>query len=135
MDESGFHYAMFIYRGGALLLLTTPQPLDEGRCRALLLSKLEALRLPPEACRVGFSRTVATRRQLDACVSQALQANRNNLSKQIGMLKGQAKKNPDQAAECEAKIQAITDQVNAEAEERNRRNRARRARTADDDVA
>lgn len=76
MDESGFHYAMFIYRGGALLLLTTPQPLDEGRCRALLLSKLEALRLPPEACRVGFSRTVATRRQLDACVSQALQANR-----------------------------------------------------------
>ncbi|MGM9593666.1 MAG: serine--tRNA ligase, partial [Candidatus Onthomonas sp.] len=50
--------------------------------------------------------------------AEALQANRNTLSKQIGMLKGQAKKNPDQTAECEAKIQAITDQVNAEAEER-----------------
>ena len=50
--------------------------------------------------------------------AEALQANRNTLSKQIGMLKGQAKKNPEKAEELEAQIQAITDQVNAEAEER-----------------
>ncbi len=50
--------------------------------------------------------------------AEALQANRNTLSKQIGMLKGQAKKNPDKAEELEAQIQAISDQVNAEAEER-----------------
>ena len=50
--------------------------------------------------------------------AETLQANRNTLSKQIGVLKGQAKKNPDQAAECEEKIAAITAQVNEEAEER-----------------
>ena len=50
--------------------------------------------------------------------AEALQANRNALSKQIGMLKGQAKKNPEKAAECEAQIEAISAQVNAEAEER-----------------
>ncbi|MBR1845637.1 MAG: serine--tRNA ligase, partial [Oscillospiraceae bacterium] len=50
--------------------------------------------------------------------AETLQANRNTLSKQIGVLKGQAKKNPDQAAACEEKIAAITAQVNAEAEER-----------------
>ena len=50
--------------------------------------------------------------------AEQLQANRNNLSKQIGQLKGQAKKNPDTAADCEAKIAAITDEVNKEAEER-----------------
>ena len=50
--------------------------------------------------------------------AEALQANRNTLSKQIGMLKGQSKKNPEKAEELEAQIQAITDQVNAEADER-----------------
>ena len=50
--------------------------------------------------------------------AEALQANRNALSKQIGMLKGQAKKNPELAEENEAKIAQITAQVNAESAER-----------------
>ncbi len=50
--------------------------------------------------------------------AEALQANRNSLSKQIGMLKGQAKREPARAAELEAQVDAITAQVNAEAEQR-----------------
>ncbi len=50
--------------------------------------------------------------------AETLQANRNALSKQIGMLKGQAKKNPELAQENEAKIAEITAQVTAESEER-----------------
>ncbi|MCD7821771.1 MAG: serine--tRNA ligase, partial [Clostridiales bacterium] len=50
--------------------------------------------------------------------AEALQANRNTLSKQIGMLKGQAKKNPALAEENEAKIAQLTAQVTAESEER-----------------
>ena len=50
--------------------------------------------------------------------AEQLQSNRNTLSKQIGALKGQAKKNPDEAAVCEAQIAVITEQVNAEAQER-----------------
>ncbi|HIS53027.1 MAG TPA: serine--tRNA ligase [Candidatus Onthomonas avicola] len=50
--------------------------------------------------------------------AEALQANRNSLSKQIGMLKGQAKREPERAAELEAQVDAITAQVNAEAEQR-----------------
>ncbi len=50
--------------------------------------------------------------------AEALQANRNALSKQIGVLKGQAKKNPDLAEENEKKIAEITAQVTAESEER-----------------
>ncbi len=50
--------------------------------------------------------------------AEALQANRNTLSRQIGMLKGQAKRQPERAAELEAQVDAITAQVNAEAEER-----------------
>ncbi|MCD7829663.1 MAG: serine--tRNA ligase [Clostridiales bacterium] len=50
--------------------------------------------------------------------AEALQANRNALSKQIGMLKGQAKKNPALAEENEAKIAQLTAQVTAESEER-----------------
>ncbi len=50
--------------------------------------------------------------------AEALQANRNALSKQIGMLKGQAKKNPALAEENEAKIAQLTAQVTAESQER-----------------
>lgn len=50
--------------------------------------------------------------------AEALQANRNALSKQIGMLKGQAKKNPALAEENEAKVAKLTAQVTAESEER-----------------
>ena len=50
--------------------------------------------------------------------AETLQANRNSLSKQIGMLKGQAKREPARAAELEAQVDAITAQVNAEAEQR-----------------
>ncbi|MCD8047927.1 MAG: serine--tRNA ligase, partial [Clostridiales bacterium] len=50
--------------------------------------------------------------------AEALLANRNNISKQIGMLKGQAKKNPALAEENEAKIAQLSAQVTAEAQER-----------------
>ena len=58
-------------------------------------------------------------RQLEAKqAAEALQANRNALSKKIGQLKGMAKKNPDQAAEFEAQAAQIQAQVTAEAEQR-----------------
>ena len=50
--------------------------------------------------------------------AEQLQANRNTLSKRIGMLKGQAKKDPANAPQAEAEIAAITEQVNREAAER-----------------
>ena len=50
--------------------------------------------------------------------AEQLQANRNTLSKRIGMLKGQAKKDPSKAEQAEAEIAAITEQVNREAQER-----------------
>lgn len=49
---------------------------------------------------------------------EALQANRNTLSKQIGQLKGKAKKDPDHASEYEAQAKALQDQVVKESEER-----------------
>jgi seryl-tRNA synthetase len=50
--------------------------------------------------------------------AEALQANRNALSKQIGMLKGKAKKEPENAAQYEAEAAALQEQVVAESEER-----------------
>lgn len=50
--------------------------------------------------------------------AEALQANRNALSKQIGMLKGKAKKEPEKAAEYEAEAAKLQEQVVAESEER-----------------
>ncbi len=75
MEENGLHYTMLVYQGGLLLLLTAQQLPPDDRCRALLLQKLEALRLPPETCRIGFGRPCLTRRQLDAGILQSLQAN------------------------------------------------------------
>ncbi len=75
MEENGLHYTMLIYQGGLLLLLTAQQLPDEEQSRALLLQKLDALRLPPAACRIGFGQPCLTRRQLDAGISQSLQAN------------------------------------------------------------
>ena len=49
---------------------------------------------------------------------EALQANRNALSKQIGQLKGKAKKEPEKAAEYEAEAEKLQAQVTAESEER-----------------
>jgi seryl-tRNA synthetase len=49
---------------------------------------------------------------------EALQANRNALSKEIGMLKGKAKKDPDHAAEYEAQAAALQEKVTQESEER-----------------
>lgn len=76
MDERDFHYALFVYRDGALLLLTCHQPLEERICQPLLLAKLERLRMPLSGCQVGLGLPGATHRRLDACVSQSLQANR-----------------------------------------------------------
>jgi seryl-tRNA synthetase len=50
--------------------------------------------------------------------AEALQANRNALSKQIGMLKGQIKKNPDQAEALEAQVAELSAKVVEESEER-----------------
>ena len=50
--------------------------------------------------------------------AEALLANRNALSKQIGMLKGQAKKNPELAEENEKKAAEISAQVSAESARR-----------------
>jgi seryl-tRNA synthetase len=49
---------------------------------------------------------------------EALQANRNALSKEIGMLKGKAKKDPANAAEYEAQAAALQEKVTQESEER-----------------
>ena len=60
-------------------------------------------------------------RQLEAKQgAEALQANRNALSKQIGALKGRAKKEPEKAAEYDAQAAALQEQVVREAEERER---------------
>jgi seryl-tRNA synthetase len=50
--------------------------------------------------------------------AETLQANRNALSKQIGMLKGQIKKNPDQAEALEAQVAELSAKVVEESEER-----------------
>ena len=50
--------------------------------------------------------------------AEALQASRNALSKQIGALKGKAKKEPEKAAEYEAQAAEIQAQVTAESEQR-----------------
>lgn len=50
--------------------------------------------------------------------AEALQANRNTLSKQIGGLKGKAKKDPDNAAQYEAEAAKLQEQVVAESEQR-----------------
>ncbi len=50
--------------------------------------------------------------------AEALQANRNALSKQIGGLKGKAKKDPEHAAQYEAEAAQLQNQVVAESEER-----------------
>ena len=50
--------------------------------------------------------------------AEALLADRNALSKQIGMLKGQAKKNPELAEENEKKVAEISARVSAESEKR-----------------
>ncbi|MCD8085992.1 MAG: serine--tRNA ligase [Clostridiales bacterium] len=50
--------------------------------------------------------------------AEALQQNRNVLSKQIGMLKGKAKKEPEQAAAYEAQAAKLQEQVVTESEER-----------------
>ena len=58
-------------------------------------------------------------RQLEAKQgAEALQANRNALSKQIGALKGRAKKEPEKAAEYDAQAAALQEQVVREAEQR-----------------
>ena len=49
---------------------------------------------------------------------EALQANRNALSKQIGQLKGKAKKDPEHTAEYEAQAAQLQAQVTQESEER-----------------
>ncbi len=49
---------------------------------------------------------------------EALQANRNALSKQIGQLKGMAKKNPEKAEEYEAQATALQNQVTQESQQR-----------------
>lgn len=50
--------------------------------------------------------------------AEALQANRNTLSKQIGALKGKAKKDPDNAAEYEAQAAQLQEQVVSESAQR-----------------
>ncbi len=75
LEENGLHYTMLVYQEGLLLLLTAQQLPEESQCRALLRQKLEALRLPPDACRMGFGQPCLTRRQLDAAITQSLQAN------------------------------------------------------------
>ena len=50
--------------------------------------------------------------------AEALLADRNALSKQIGMLKGQAKKNPELAEENEKKVAEISARVSADSEKR-----------------
>lgn len=50
--------------------------------------------------------------------AEALQANRNTLSKQIGALKGKAKKDPDNAAEYEAQAAQLQEQVVSESTQR-----------------
>ncbi len=49
---------------------------------------------------------------------EALQANRNALSKQIGQLKGKAKKEPENAAGYEAQAAALQAQVTEESQQR-----------------
>lgn len=73
-DEEGMHYSRFLYDGGILLILSARELTDEGACRARLLSKLEALRMSPGLCRIGFGQICETQRQLDICIQQAIYA-------------------------------------------------------------